>query len=192
LLKSELFLKSVIAGVQEILGVEENYHPRSEENMHLATSGDRIETEAGVLSKRKKGILHFITTLSVKIQVKMLGFIMDKGIKLKYSGKNLSEVKKDNILSSDFRKYDGTLKMVVSSTPESRKRLETFLDRLYREKKIYYGIHISDRALLTCLLHYGSQSEVHFVDSADGGYAMAAKHLKAQMAGQSAEPFDSA
>ena len=30
-------------------------------------------------------------------------------------------------------------------------------------------------------MHFGSGSEVHFVDAADGGYAVASRRLKAQM-----------
>lgn len=83
-----------------------------------------------------------------------------------------------NILSSDFRKFDGSLKMVVATTTEKRKELIEHLQNLKQAKGIRFGYHISDRALLTCVLHTGSTREVHFLDGADGGYAMAAKMLK--------------
>jgi hypothetical protein len=34
---------------------------------------------------------------------------------------------------------------------------------------------------MTCMVHSASSGEVHFVDGADGGYAMAAKMLKAKL-----------
>ena len=34
---------------------------------------------------------------------------------------------------------------------------------------------------MTCLMHVGSAREVHFIDGADGGYALAAKMLKGQV-----------
>lgn len=71
--------------------------------------------------------------------------------------------------------------MVVACTTEDRVKLEEYLESLYREDKIFYGVHVSDRALMTCLIHLVSGSEVHFVDTADGGYAMAAKMMKEQM-----------
>ncbi|MEP0899817.1 DUF3095 family protein [Nodosilinea sp. FACHB-13] len=38
-----------------------------------------------------------------------------------------------------------------------------------------------DRALMTCLVFERSGREVHFVDGADGGYALAAKPLKEKL-----------
>ena len=107
--------------------------------------------------------------------------ILKFGISFNYRGKELLDVKKDNILSSDFRKYDGMLRMIISSTIESRKKLKKYLMDLFAAKKIFYGFHVSDSALLTCMLHYDSGNEVHFVDAADGGYALAAKEMKKQI-----------
>ena len=38
-----------------------------------------------------------------------------------------------------------------------------------------------DRALMTCLVFEREGRQVHFVDGADGGYALAAKAMKARM-----------
>ena len=175
-------MRTTFEQVQATLGSEEGYHPLTEKNLTLARSGDRIDTEASVLARKKEGLLHALFALSIKIQVRLLGFIVRHSISFSRSGKNLRDVKKDNVLSSDFRKHDGTLKMVASCTPRNRKALQALLDDLHRQKKIFYGLHVSDRALLTCLIHYGSQNEVHFVDAADGGYAVAAKQLKTLIA----------
>lgn len=97
------------------------------------------------------------------------------------NGAELRELRKSQVIASDFRKYDGTLKMVVACDSDSRESFLKFLDDLYRQGKLFYGYHVSDRALMTCALHEGSVREVHFVDSADGGYALAAVQLKEQI-----------
>jgi len=168
--------------VKMIFGLESSYHPLSEENLHMARSGDRVTTEARVLSKRKRGLLTGLHTLSVKLQVRFVQFLIRHNIAFNSRGKNLRDVRRDNILSSDFRKLDGTLKMVISGTTENRRKLEALLRHLHARGHIFYGVHVSNRALLTCLLQYGSGSEVHFVDAADGGYALAARHMKQQLA----------
>jgi hypothetical protein len=38
-----------------------------------------------------------------------------------------------------------------------------------------------DRAIMTCINHNNNFDEAHFVDAADGGYAMAARMLKVQV-----------
>jgi hypothetical protein len=45
-----------------------------------------------------------------------------------------------------------------------------------------YGVHVSRHALMTCLVFDRFGKQVHFVDGANGGYALAAKQLKQQLA----------
>ncbi len=80
--------------------------------------------------------------------------------------------------ATDYRKFDDTLRMVLAGTPSQRHRLETDLERRYQAGRLTYGIHVSDRAVLTCLVHERMGRQVHFVDGADGGYTMAAAALK--------------
>ncbi|MDE2617909.1 MAG: DUF3095 family protein, partial [Burkholderiales bacterium] len=47
--------------------------------------------------------------------------------------------------------------------------------------QVDYGLHSSDHALMTCFVRSMTQ-HVHFVDGGDGGYAMAARQLKARQA----------
>ncbi|MEX2444037.1 MAG: DUF3095 family protein, partial [Alkalispirochaeta sp.] len=64
--------------------------------------------------------------------------------------------------------------------PDQRRRITARLEELRREGAIRFGYHTSDRAIMTCLIHTNHNDEVHFVDSADGGYAVAARMLKSQ------------
>lgn len=45
---------------------------------------------------------------------------------------------------------------------------------------IFFGVHVSKASLMTCAIRAYEGSHVHFVDGADGGYALAAKQLKLQ------------
>lgn len=84
--------------------------------------------------------------------------------------------------NTDFRKFDETLRMVLDLSPESIERLEQLLERERASGRIVYGLHQAEAALVTCQVRSYSQDHVHFVDGADGGYALAAKQLKAQLA----------
>ncbi len=83
--------------------------------------------------------------------------------------------------NSDSRKFDEMLRMVIDSTPEQKKSLEEVLARRRESGDIVYGLHASDKALMTCLVFSVDGNHVHFIDGADGGYALAAKEMKAQM-----------
>lgn len=83
--------------------------------------------------------------------------------------------------TADYRKYDDTLRMILSSSPEQRGRLEAYLAAQRAAGRLAYGLHITDRATLTCLVFERMGRQVHFVDGADGGYTLAAQALKRQV-----------
>ena len=80
--------------------------------------------------------------------------------------------------STDYRKFDGVLRMVLAGGPTERERLETTLEAEYRAGRLAYGLHVSDRAVLTCLVYERMGQQVHFVDGAGGGYTNAAVGFK--------------
>jgi hypothetical protein len=86
------------------------------------------------------------------------------------------------IQNCDFRKFDDVLRMVVDVSLEQAKQIEEFLTREHQHDLIAFGIHRSESALMTCLVRSFSGDHVHFIDGSNGGYALAAKQLKAQLA----------
>jgi hypothetical protein len=89
--------------------------------------------------------------------------------------------KRDLVKNCDYRKFDDTLRMVVDLNVAEIYRLESRLSAEHRAGRLAYGLHRSNAALITCLVRSYSGSHVHFVDGSDGGYALAAQELKAQL-----------
>lgn len=83
--------------------------------------------------------------------------------------------------TSDYRKYDEILRMIIAGTSMQRQQLMAYLEGEHQAGRLLYGLHVTDRALLTCLVFERMGRQVHFVDGADGGYALAAKELKRQL-----------
>jgi hypothetical protein len=81
--------------------------------------------------------------------------------------------------SSDYVKFNEALRMILDVSKEEKERILAKLDAHHRKGEIYYGHHANRCALLTCYIR-GPQRHIHFVDADGGGYAMAAKQLKAQ------------
>jgi hypothetical protein len=88
----------------------------------------------------------------------------------------------DNV---DFSKYDDTLSMVIDCPTERIPAIRAYLDEQCERGALSYGIHLSDTALMTCLVESATeQKHVHFVDGGEGGYTQAAKELKQRVASQ--------
>ncbi|NCG19887.1 MAG: DUF3095 family protein [Rhodobacterales bacterium] len=83
---------------------------------------------------------------------------------------------------TDFRKFDDMLRMVIDCTPEQTDRIEALCKALRVHDGLIYGLHRNRASLMTCYVPgFGDGEHVHFIDGSDGGYAMAAKQLKAQL-----------
>jgi hypothetical protein len=89
---------------------------------------------------------------------------------------------KELIENTDFRKFDEAIRMVLDLSNEQLDRIEAEFGRLRSEGHIVYGVHRAPSALITCYLRSYSGDHVHFVDGSNGGYALAARQLKAQLA----------
>lgn len=84
-------------------------------------------------------------------------------------------------MNTDHRKFDGMLRMVLDLAPEECARLREHLDAGAASGSLAYGLRESEEALMTCFIRGYAGGHVHFLDGADGGYALAARQLKAQL-----------
>ena len=90
------------------------------------------------------------------------------------------QVREANRTHSDHKKFDEMLRMVLDCSPEDMQAIDAGLQSMRAQGRLVYGMHAANHALMTCLVdHLGQGGHVHFVDGGDGGYALAAKQLKA-------------
>ncbi len=84
---------------------------------------------------------------------------------------------------SDYRKFDDALRMIIDCSVEQVGKIRSLLSDMHQRGELFYGIHESDSSLMTCYVQGVDEGKhIHFVDGGDGGYAMAAKGMKEQMA----------
>jgi len=158
--------------IESILGDSNARNALTEHNLNTSKSVVTLQTELKAKSMspfKAFGLLigNIIGTILMKYKLNM--FDTDWG-----------RYKNDVIHSTDAEKFDGTLQMVVTADNVDILSLERMLDIWYGEGKIYYGLHQSTHALLTCLVYERNGAQVHFVDSANGGYTRASQMLKTQ------------
>ncbi len=85
--------------------------------------------------------------------------------------------------NTDFRKFDGLFRSVLDVSEAEADAIEAYLEAGYAEHRLIYGVHRADRALMTCLVFNLDRSEhVHFIDGANGGFALAATGFKRRKA----------
>ncbi len=82
--------------------------------------------------------------------------------------------------NTDFCKHDETVSFVIDCPLPAVDAIRAYLDAEMAAGRLRYGAHVSQTALMTCLVSAVTDGlHVHFVDGGDGGYTIAAKGMKA-------------
>ncbi len=163
--------RDVLRAVHEIYGTSEQCHPIAIDRMSLSFSPGRLSGEARV---RKLPVWKLLLQ-------NLLGVLFFR-FGVRAFGTDWGRYKPDVRDSSDYRKFDEMLRMVLAGTAHTRAQLEDFLRKRLARGELVYGIHAAPHALLTCLVFSRQGNHLHFVDGGDGGYALAAKQMKARLA----------
>jgi hypothetical protein len=168
--------QEVIEEILAIYGGEDSINPISKEHLKLAFNYKYLRLETKLRAQSSKAWHKSLYFLKI-ITENLLGwFLMD--FKIKLPDMDWGAYKENTVATTDYKKFDDMLRMVIAGNKSQRKLLTRYLENSYRKNKLVYGLHVSDRALMTCLVFERNGSQVHFIDGADGGYAAAAKVMK--------------
>ena len=151
-------------------------HPVPVEGPDLALALGGITTEAKATAREGKTLRR---KLAITAQI-ILTIVLHK-LGLTLGTFNARRYKRDVAANSDFRKFDDGLKMTIDLDAAHLTRLENRLRQAEAEGVCRYGLHRQASALMTCFVPTPlSNDHMHFIDGANGGYAMAAAALSAK------------
>ncbi|WP_027997814.1 DUF3095 domain-containing protein [Sinorhizobium arboris] len=160
-------------------GEERGGHPVPENGPepHLSMRGITVESRAAAPRGRR-----FLTWSFVAAQSLALFLCFRLGIN--FARFDVKRYRRDLASNSDFRKFDDGLKMTIDVSIDRLCRIEERLQQGAAAGICRYGLHRQDSALMTCIVPTPmSRDHMHFIDGAAGGYAVAARNLKAALSG---------
>jgi len=167
--------------VGEAYGDEKEAHPLNMTGMTLTQAAEKLKVETRVRTFGQSPWRRALYGLCLQAQIVVGKVIMKYG--LKFAGADWGHYKSDLIANADYRKIDDCLRFVLSGKTDQRERLVKSLGEAFSEKELVWGLHVSDAAIMTCVIDSYEHEHLHFVDGANGGYALAAKEMKAKLAG---------
>ncbi|MEG4840066.1 DUF3095 domain-containing protein [Microcoleus sp. B9-D4] len=177
--QSHQLYRKIIKKINYIYGKENCLNPIDSKNLKLTLNSTKLIKETLVRASNASWFDRQMYLSKIQLETALGSLLMN--LKVKTEELDWGVYKDIAIAATDYRKFDDMLRMVISGNEWRRKKLTGYLERNYREGKLVYGLHVSDRALMTCLVFERNGRQVHFIDGADGGYALAAKDMKQRM-----------
>jgi hypothetical protein len=162
--------------ITEIYGDVNTCRPITKDRLNVTLSSFILRHEARVKTWGQDVGKKIRYTITQRMQVLLGWFFFLTGMRI--GGTEWNRYKEDLVWNTDFRKFDGYLRLVLAGNKTKRKALEEYLNGLKRSGEVSYGMHVSTSAIMTCLVRQRQYSHVHFVDASGGGYAAAARAMK--------------
>ncbi|MGA1932111.1 DUF3095 domain-containing protein [Arcobacter sp. YIC-464] len=164
------YYSNILDNIEKIVGDKNKRSPLNDSNLKLSFNNNDLKVEASIYEKNS--LKRYINVMGLKL-INIIGLFLMKGNIGKWGS-----YRKRTISSIDAEKFDDVLRMVVSTTKEQTLKLQTYLEKEFEKNTLVYGLHKSNAALMTCLIFERHGKHAHFVDSSNGGYAIAAKAFK--------------
>ncbi len=172
----------VFARVRAIYGTDEACHPLTPPVVTLtpALSARQLGNEVGVRAASRGAFGKWVYLMRARWSVILGWFLMKFGLKTEFT--DWSRYKDTLMQNTDVRKFNDIFRQILAGNPAQREALETWLAERYARRELVYGIHVTDRAHMTCLVFNYAGKHLHFIDGADGGLFLAAKQFKERAA----------
>ena len=174
--------REVIAKVHDIYGSDEACHPLTPPAMSLAPalSARQLGNEVGVRAADRGPFGKWLWLMRARWFVILGWFLMKFGLKTEET--DWSKYKETLVRNTDVRKFNDVFRQILAGNAAQREALDAWLAERYAKRELVYGLHVTDRAHMTCLVFNYSGKHLHFIDGADGGLFLAAKAFKERAA----------
>ncbi|HKU69546.1 MAG TPA: DUF3095 domain-containing protein [Burkholderiales bacterium] len=172
--------REVIAKVREIYGDDEACHPLAVPELAMSLSGERLGNEVNVRTAGRTALDKWLELMRVRFIVLLGWFLMKFGLHTEET--DWSSYKATLVKNSDVRKFVDIYRQILAGNEAQRKALTEWLEARYTEGGLIYGLHVTDRAHMTCLVFNYAGRHLHFIDGADGGLFLAARAFKERAA----------
>jgi hypothetical protein len=168
--------RELIAKVAEIYGSDEQCHPVTLPALSMTLGGRRLDNEVGVRAADRGAWGKWRYRMWVRLVILLGWFLMKCGLRTEET--DWSRYKPTLVRNSDVRKFNDVYRQVLAGTAAQRAALTTWLEERYARRELAYGLHVTDRAHMTCLVFDYAGRHLHFIDGADGGFFSAAIAFK--------------
>ena len=173
--------RELIAAIHAIYGSDDASHPISAGGLTLALDGHRLAAETRTRAAGTGVVARWLYLQKLRLRVLLGRTFMRFGMRTGET--DWGGYKATLVRNSDVRKFKDLYRQILAGSSGQREALTDWLETRYRRGELAYGIHVTDRAHITCLVSDYAGRHLHFVDGADGGLFLAASDFKRRLCG---------
>ena len=170
----------VIAKVREIYGTDDISHPVAMPDLSMTLDSRRLGNEVGVCAADRGPFGKWLALMRTRAIV-LLGWVLMR-FRIRTAETDWALYKDTLVRNSDVRKFVDIYRQILAGNAGQREALNAWLEERYQRGELVYGVHVTDRAHMTCLVFNYAGKHLHFIDGADGGLFLAAKAFKERVA----------
>jgi hypothetical protein len=176
----EEIYERVLIKMREIFSFDEKSNPIAASELKLSLGLSKLMSEV----KFRTFGMGWLKRLRYLVEIATKNILGALFMHLGWNVQNTDwgQYKPDVVKNSDYRKFDDMLRLVISGTKEQQNELEEYLQGMFEQSALAYGLYSTPSAVITCMIFNYEQEHIHFVDGSNGGYVQAAKALKERLA----------
>ena len=172
--------RELIAVLRRTYGAEDACHPVALSALLMAFDSRRLDNEVGVIAADRGPFGKALYRWRTRAMVALGAVLMRFGVRTEET--DWSRYRETLVRNSDVRKFNDIYRQILAGTAVQREALTAWLEERYARRELVYGLHVTDRAHMTCLVFDYSGRHLHFIDGADGGLFFAARQFKERLA----------
>ncbi|NJL34406.1 MAG: DUF3095 domain-containing protein [Chloroflexaceae bacterium] len=158
--RSSNIYRDVIEQIEAVYGMPDQFRPIDISTLRPSFNFGKLSLETRLrVSGRWLGRLLYLW--KIWIQNWMLLFLWRNRVEL--GGVQWDEYLDLLVETSDYRKYDDTLRMVLTGNAVQREALVAYLEQRHQCGDLVYGFSVSESAVMTCVVFERMGRQVHFV-----------------------------
>ena len=174
--EADALYRALIEKVREIYGADEACSPVWPPNLAFSFNARQLGNEVGVRAMERSAWGKWLYLMKMRGLVLLGWFLVAFGIRT--SATDWGQYRIVLARNSDVKKFNDCFRQILAGNAAQREALSAWLELGFAQRQLVYGVHVSNRAQMTCLVFDYSGRHLHFIDGADGGLSMAAKALK--------------
>ncbi len=172
--------RDLIAKIRDTYGGDDTNHPVALPALDMTLDASRLDNEVAVRAAGRSLPGKWLYLMKTRAMVLLGRYLMSHGTRTAET--DWGQYKSSLVQNTDFRKFVDVYRQILAGTGAQRDELTSWLEDRYQRHELVYGMHVSDRAHMTCIVFNYAGRHMHFVDGADGGLFLAAKAFKERAA----------